>query len=192
MALLYIRPTIFFFCISLGRFKAPSVYNHHLLIHSDERNYKCPYCPKKFKTSVQLSGHKYSHTKPFVCTECNRPFGSMYAVRSHMETHKSVSNNMKYSCEFCGAKYARKFALQDHLAEQHREMLSTQAEAALTKKKPPARRARKEKNAVTVKEETITIDEDPDSLLLDVVEQEVTISEIDHFEAEEEVVHIEW
>lgn len=50
----------------------------------------------------------------------------MYAVRSHMETHKAVTNNMKYSCEFCGAKYARKFALQDHLAEIHKDMQSSQ------------------------------------------------------------------
>lgn len=104
------------------RFKAHSVYNHHLLTHSDERNYKCPYCPKTFKTSVQLSGHKNSHTKPFSCTECNRPFGSLYAVRSHMESHKRPNHNLKYCCDICGAKYARRFALNDHMKEQHKEV----------------------------------------------------------------------
>lgn len=104
------------------RFKAHSVYNHHLLTHSDARNYKCPYCPKSFKTSVQLSGHKNSHTKPFACTECNRPFGTLYAVRTHMETHRRPNNNMKHCCEICGAKYARSFALKDHIKEQHKDV----------------------------------------------------------------------
>lgn len=40
------------------RFKSYSVYNHHMKIHSDERNYKCSFCPKTFKTAVQLAGHK--------------------------------------------------------------------------------------------------------------------------------------
>lgn len=31
-----------------------------------------------------------------------------------------------------------------------------------------------------------------DSILPDIVEQEITISEIDHFETEEEVVGIDW
>lgn len=100
------------------RFKAHSVYNHHLLTHSDVRGYKCPYCPKAFKTGVQLAGHKNSHTKPFSCTQCNRPFASLYAVRAHMETHKR-ENNLKYNCYLCGASYARAFALRDHIKEVH-------------------------------------------------------------------------
>lgn len=100
------------------RFKAHSVYNHHLLTHSDQRNYQCPYCPKAFKTGVQLAGHKNSHTKPFSCTECNRPFASLYAVRSHMESHKR-ENNLKFSCYLCGASYARNFALRDHIRDVH-------------------------------------------------------------------------
>ncbi|KAK4873747.1 hypothetical protein RN001_013107 [Aquatica leii] len=100
------------------RFKAHSVYNHHLLTHSDDRKYKCPYCPKTFKTGVQLAGHKNSHIKPFTCTECNRPFASLYAVRAHMATHKR-QNNLKYKCWLCGASYARSFALRDHIKEQH-------------------------------------------------------------------------
>lgn len=117
---------VFHFCFQFffnkNSFKAQSVYNHHLLTHSDERNYKCPYCPKTFKTSVQLSGHKNSHTKPFTCTECNRPFGSLYAVRAHMDSHKRPNHNLKHICEICGAKYARRFALNDHMKEQHKEV----------------------------------------------------------------------
>ncbi|XP_014234255.1 zinc finger protein 774-like [Trichogramma pretiosum] len=96
------------------RFKASSVYNHHLLTHGDKRAYTCPYCPKTFKTRVQLAGHKNSHTKPFRCTECSRPFASLYAARAHIQTHKKV-NNLKFSCAICGASYGRAFALKDHM-----------------------------------------------------------------------------
>lgn len=102
------------------RFKASSVYNHHLLTHGDERAYTCPFCPKTFKTRVQLAGHKNSHTKPFRCTMCSRPFASLYAARSHMETHKK-DNNLKFSCNICGASYGRAFAVKDHMKQAHGE-----------------------------------------------------------------------
>ncbi|CAD6217114.1 GSCOCG00004676001-RA-CDS [Cotesia congregata] len=101
------------------RFKASSVYNHHLLTHGEERAYTCPHCPKNFKTRVQLAGHKNSHTKPFHCTECTRPFASLYAARAHIATHKK-ENNLKFTCHLCGASYGRAFALKDHL-KTHKE-----------------------------------------------------------------------
>ncbi|XP_055620673.1 zinc finger protein 699-like [Toxorhynchites rutilus septentrionalis] len=101
------------------RFKVQSAYNHHLKTHSTERQYKCPFCPKAFKTAVQLGGHKKSHTKPFSCSECNRPFGSLYAVRKHMQVHQRVDNKLSYSCDMCGANYARISALRDHQKDQH-------------------------------------------------------------------------
>ncbi|XP_067213500.1 zinc finger protein 883-like isoform X3 [Linepithema humile] len=105
------------------RFKASSVYNHHLLTHGEERAYTCPYCPKTFKTRVQLAGHKNSHTKPFRCTECSRPFASLYAVRAHIQTHKK-DNNLKFSCYICGASYGRAFALKDHLKQHDQDALA--------------------------------------------------------------------
>lgn len=106
------------------RFKASSVYNHHLLTHGDVRAYNCPFCPKTFKTRVQLAGHKNSHTKPFHCTECSRPFASLYAVRAHIETHKK-DNNLKFSCYICGASYGRAFALKDHLKQHGADIQQT-------------------------------------------------------------------
>ncbi|XP_071440242.1 zinc finger protein 235-like [Hetaerina americana] len=104
-------------CETCGkRFKAHSAYKHHIQIHSDARNYKCPFCPKAFKTMVHLSGHKKTHTKPFLCTECNRRFASLYSMKSHMESHKTGKNSFRYRCFVCGASYARSFALHAHLS----------------------------------------------------------------------------
>ncbi|KAL1487846.1 hypothetical protein ABEB36_015496 [Hypothenemus hampei] len=109
------------------RFKSHSVFKHHSKTHSDDRNYKCPYCPKAFKTAVQLAGHRNSHTKPFTCTECNRPFASLYTVKAHMQTHKR-GNNLKHECSICGASYARVFALKDHLKNVHGQELAEKTE----------------------------------------------------------------
>lgn len=57
----------YFIFSSRFRFKSQSVYNHHLNTHGTAKNFKCPYCSKAFKTSVQLAGHKNTHTKPFAC-----------------------------------------------------------------------------------------------------------------------------
>ena len=98
------------------------MYNHHINTHSDERKFQCPFCPKTFKTSVQLAGHKNTHTKPFSCQICKRPFSSLYAVKNHMETHNSLDSNLKLTCKICGAQYARSFALKDHIKTVHPEM----------------------------------------------------------------------
>ncbi|XP_037815578.1 zinc finger and SCAN domain-containing protein 2 [Lucilia sericata] len=115
-----IRPYVCATCNK--RFKQQSVYVHHLKTHVVERGYKCDICGKSFRTSVQLSGHKNIHSKPYNCTECNRPFASLYSVKIHMKTHNKghkSNKNLKNRCSICGASYARIFALRFHLKEQH-------------------------------------------------------------------------
>lgn len=71
-------------------------------------------------------------------------------------------------------------------------------------KKSTQRRVRNAKSTSSSTRVQITVNDDgyalfknetemaSDSILPDVVEQEITISEIDHFETEEEVVGIDW
>lgn len=74
-----------------------------------------------------------------------------------------------------------------------KRLFTVQVDTTQSKKKQTTRRKKKEKSTTVVKSEIpVEIDDEVDPLLLDVVEQEVTISEIDHFEAEEEVVDIDW
>lgn len=39
-----------------------------------------------------------------------------------MESHKRPNHNLKHICDICGAKYARRFALNDHMKEQHKDV----------------------------------------------------------------------
>ncbi|XP_017050303.1 zinc finger protein 2 homolog [Drosophila ficusphila] len=133
-----IRPYVCTVCNK--RFKSHQVYSHHLRIHSSERQFACDVCPKSFRTSVQLYAHKNTHTKPYQCVVCNRPFSSMYAVKNHMQTHKDerskgsvgartlalksgqpARNQLggKFCCSICGAEYARIFALRLHMKSVH-------------------------------------------------------------------------
>ncbi|KAH8237251.1 hypothetical protein KR038_008340, partial [Drosophila bunnanda] len=128
-----IRPYVCTVCNK--RFKSHQVYSHHLRIHSTERQFACDVCSKSFRTSVQLYAHKNTHTKPYQCVVCNRPFSSMYAVRIHMQTHeeekskgngkgvqattKSQQSAGKFWCSSCGAEYARLFALRLHMKTAH-------------------------------------------------------------------------
>lgn len=113
------RPYVCTFPGCNKRFKAQGVYNHHLNTHGTEKKFKCTYCPKSFKTSVQLAGHKNTHTKPFSCNVCNRAFSSLYSAKNHMATHNRTDDNLKYVCGVCGASYARGFALNDHMKAIH-------------------------------------------------------------------------
>ncbi|CAD7086582.1 unnamed protein product [Hermetia illucens] len=154
------------------RFKAYSGYNHHLMTHSDERPYKCPHCPKAFKTSVQLAGHKNSHTKPFSCPHCNRPFASLYAVKAHMETHLRSSQTLKHRCPVCGAIYARVFALKDHMKEQHQTSFTEGDEVSDINIADVPFLNENETSAQSILPENV---------------EEITIGEMDHFQAEEVV-----
>ncbi|XP_043645734.1 zinc finger protein 814 [Drosophila teissieri] len=132
-----IRPYVCTVCNK--RFKSHQVYSHHMRIHSSERQFSCDACPKSFRTSVQLYAHKNTHTKPYQCAVCNRPFSSMFAVKNHMQTHKDVSTKGrvgtsrrlpsaqtsksqaagKFYCNTCGAEYVRLFALRMHIKSAH-------------------------------------------------------------------------
>ncbi|KAG5670557.1 hypothetical protein PVAND_000811 [Polypedilum vanderplanki] len=116
-----LRPYICTFEGCNKRFKTQSIYNHHLNTHSEEKNFKCESCPKKFKTLVQLIGHRKTHTKPFSCQICKRTFSALYAVKNHMITHNNENSNLKMKCKLCGAQYGRETALKDHIISTHPE-----------------------------------------------------------------------
>ncbi|KAI8439515.1 hypothetical protein MSG28_013270 [Choristoneura fumiferana] len=103
------------------KFHSSEYLEMHMSVHNID---------KAFKTSVQLAGHKNSHTKPFSCQHCNRPFASLYAVRAHTETH-ARQNNLKFSCNLCGASYARTFALKDHIKQINQLVINTNEAASV-------------------------------------------------------------
>lgn len=59
------------------------------------------------------------HLKPFNCDKCQRKFAASYAALAHSEICKTGS--LTHCCNYCGANFARKFALDTHIDEAHKE-----------------------------------------------------------------------
>ncbi|XP_030375219.1 zinc finger protein 2 [Scaptodrosophila lebanonensis] len=202
-----IRPYVCTTCNK--RFKSHQVYSHHLSSHSTERQYACDACGKAFRTSVQLYAHKNTHTKPFQCVICSRPFSSLYAVKAHMASHEktgsedgkgtSSGGSGKFSCVECGAEYARPFGLRLHMKSAHGLVMGStikleddrtvseveESDAAATDSETALLIAAAAADAAQVKEETCNI-EDTGSSYEEIVEVPAdALFNVDDFHSEE-------
>ncbi len=73
----------------------------HSLVHSQEKQYTCEYCDKKFALPQYLKEHTYTHTqdKPYVCGVggCQKRFRQAGKLSLHRRTHKEYSLK-QYDC----------------------------------------------------------------------------------------------
>ena len=60
-----------------------------MLIHSENKPWKCDLCPKQFALQLQLKSHMVSHSglKPYACSICNKRFAQTYPLEKHMLKH---------------------------------------------------------------------------------------------------------
>ncbi|GJQ78682.1 hypothetical protein Trydic_g2722 [Trypoxylus dichotomus] len=109
----------------------------HQELHSDECQYECDICKKRFKNNDILSLHKRIHTKlkPFSCDICNLTFEKSKYIKVRVESRakkklhicetcdKSFSEpNMSdklYPCLVCGKRFARKNLVRAHHKSVH-------------------------------------------------------------------------
>ena len=88
--------------------------SHYDFVHG-EKNAKCDFCEKYFKTEENLSKHIIAiHEKcqDFKCHLCGKGF----AFQLYLDTHiKNTHGEKKYSCDFCGKSCARAGDLKKHI-----------------------------------------------------------------------------
>jgi uncharacterized Zn-finger protein len=83
--------------------RSKSALNEHILIHENQKTFKCEHCNKCFNTTNILHKHKKSiHSAPgtFVCNVCGKKFNTPFNLKRHNKTHnkqKSESSDKRFS-----------------------------------------------------------------------------------------------
>lgn len=94
-----------------------SLQNHHVRLHTSEKNHKCDICEKTFKLIIDLKLHRKKHDPRFKCDKCNVLFHYASQVKRHNEM---VHCNGNYPCDVCGKSYKNQKYLIYHM-KSHEE-----------------------------------------------------------------------
>ena len=88
--------------------------NQNKLDQEVEYIYECEICDKKFPKQFLLNRHnKYCHEKPNQCDQCEKSFGDITKLRSHIDCIHG--GHKKFNCEICYRKFKRKATLENHI-----------------------------------------------------------------------------
>nr|CAD7434786.1 unnamed protein product [Timema monikensis] len=95
-------------------FNLKSNFDSHLLGHSEQRKYKCDICDKSFKVKSNLYTHLLSHSeqRQYKCDVCDKTFKVKSNLYSHLLSH---SEQRKYKCNVCEKSFKLKSNLNSHL-----------------------------------------------------------------------------
>ncbi|XP_037024762.1 zinc finger protein 391-like isoform X3 [Bradysia coprophila] len=85
----------------------------HMLVHTQERNFECDFCGKKFALRASLKNHIFAHIniRPFQCTYCPMKFLRKCGLTRHQFTH---TGERKYNCDLCNESFAQSGTLTAH------------------------------------------------------------------------------
>ncbi|XP_023662159.2 zinc finger and BTB domain-containing protein 41 [Paramormyrops kingsleyae] len=86
----------------------------HMILHSQDRPFKCAFCDDYFKSRFSRLKHqeKY-HLGPFPCEICGRQFNDTGNRKRHIEcTH---GGKRKWTCSTCGKSVRERTTLNEHM-----------------------------------------------------------------------------
>ena len=89
-------------------------------------------CKKSFFKSISYEIHKkvHSNQRDFACNECDK----RYFTASHLKKHVlNFHKQIKVFCELCPSKFARKETYRNHVLSHHRYIGPIAVEALLKK-----------------------------------------------------------
>lgn len=97
---------------------------HHMLIHKNEKPYKCNHCARTFRLKANLRLHEVVHTnkKPFKCAFC----GAKYRHKSYLKVHERFHREGLPKCQICSKKFTNFAFVTRHLRTHHFYLLRQQ------------------------------------------------------------------
>ncbi|XP_050515351.1 zinc finger protein 235-like isoform X3 [Diabrotica virgifera virgifera] len=98
-----------------GNYMNPQfIQGSNLIVHTEEKRYKCEICWKQFTSSSYLKVHMRVHTgeKPYVCEICLKQFAAARNLKQHLTVHTSEK---RYKCEICFKQFSQLNHLKRHL-----------------------------------------------------------------------------
>uniref|UniRef100_A0A4W3KHR0 Zinc finger and BTB domain-containing protein 41 n=1 Tax=Callorhinchus milii TaxID=7868 RepID=A0A4W3KHR0_CALMI len=86
----------------------------HMILHSQDKPFKCTYCEEHFKSRfARLKHQEKFHLGPFPCDICGRQFNDTGNLKRHIEcTH---GGKRKWTCFICGKAVRERTTLKEHL-----------------------------------------------------------------------------
>ncbi|XP_073705214.1 zinc finger and BTB domain-containing protein 41 [Garra rufa] len=86
----------------------------HMILHSQDKPFKCAYCDDYFKSRfARLKHQEKFHLGPFPCDICGRQFNDTGNRKRHIEcTH---GGKRKWTCFLCGKSVRERTTLREHL-----------------------------------------------------------------------------
>uniref|UniRef100_H3CQU1 Zinc finger and BTB domain-containing protein 41 n=1 Tax=Tetraodon nigroviridis TaxID=99883 RepID=H3CQU1_TETNG len=100
--------------ICLKTFTRRPHLQEHMILHTQDRPFKCSLCDEFFKSRfARLKHQEKFHLGPFPCEICGRQFNDTGNRKRHMEcTH---GGKRKWTCFVCGKSVRERTTLKEHL-----------------------------------------------------------------------------
>uniref|UniRef100_A0A3Q2XBX4 Zinc finger and BTB domain containing 41 n=1 Tax=Hippocampus comes TaxID=109280 RepID=A0A3Q2XBX4_HIPCM len=100
--------------ICLKSFTRRTHLQEHMILHTQERPFKCAFCDEYFRSRfARLKHQEKYHLGPFPCDICGRNFNDTGNRRRHIEcTH---GGKRKWMCFVCGKSVRERTTLREHM-----------------------------------------------------------------------------